>query len=380
MTDEATSGLFIVEGSELRPLPEVAIKLEDELQTLVAAHPELLSGDDDQAAGRRWLLIRREQGIAAGDGEADRFSLDHLFVDQEGIPTLVEVKRASDTRARREVVAQMLDYAANAQNFMDAAAVRGAYEAENPDAAELVEAALGADVESDVLWAQFASNLRAGNLRLVFLADRIPSELRTLIEFLNEQFTSIEVYGIEVTTFQAEDQKVIRTRTIGQTQAAQAAKQRTPSSRRTWDRESWLEALEQRTAPEVVAVAERIFAFAGEQELLENYGSGGVKTSVQLGLKDGNGYYFPFLIYNNGEIEVGFHQMVRAEYKPFDEREKREELRERLQAIPGLRLPIESIDNQRPTFSMALITDDDAYATFEATFAWAMAEAREASR
>ncbi len=379
MTDEPTSGLFIEDGSELRALPEASVKLEDELQTLVAAHPELLSGDDDLAAGRRWLLIRREQGIAAGDGEADRFSLDHLFVDQDGVPTLVEVKRAADTRARREVVAQMLDYAANAQNFMDAGAVRGAFEAENPNAAELLEVALGAEVEPDVLWDQFASNLRAGNLRLVFLADRIPSELRTLIEFLNEQFTSIEVYGIEVTTFQAEDQKVIRTRTIGQTQAAQAAKQRTPSPSRTWDRASWLEALERNTTPEVVSVAKRIFAFAEERDLVEHYGKGAVTASVRLGLKDETAYCSPFLIYNDGGIEVAFHPMIWVPYKPFDEREKRLELRERLQAIPGLELPIEKI-GKRPGFRMELLADDDAYAEFEATFEWALAQARKAGR
>ena len=33
---------------------------------------------------------------------------------ETGIPTLVEVKRSTDTRLRREVVGQMLDYAANA--------------------------------------------------------------------------------------------------------------------------------------------------------------------------------------------------------------------------------------------------------------------------
>lgn len=32
------------------------------------------------------------------EGEASRFSLDHLFIDQDGIPTLVEVKRSTDTR------------------------------------------------------------------------------------------------------------------------------------------------------------------------------------------------------------------------------------------------------------------------------------------
>jgi hypothetical protein len=34
-------------------------------------------------------------------------------LDQDAIPAIVEVKRSTDTRIRREVVGQMLDYAAN---------------------------------------------------------------------------------------------------------------------------------------------------------------------------------------------------------------------------------------------------------------------------
>jgi hypothetical protein len=44
------------------------------------------------------------------------------FVDQDAVPTFVEVKRSSDTRLRREVVGQMLDYAANASAHWDAGA------------------------------------------------------------------------------------------------------------------------------------------------------------------------------------------------------------------------------------------------------------------
>ena len=62
---------------------------------------------------RRWLLIAREAGIPDAEGGQARWSLDHLFIDQDAIPTLVEVKRSSDTRLRREVVGQMLDYATN---------------------------------------------------------------------------------------------------------------------------------------------------------------------------------------------------------------------------------------------------------------------------
>jgi hypothetical protein len=59
------------------------------------------------------LLVRREAGVPEAEGAADRWFLDHVFLDGEGVPTLVEVKRSTDTRIRREVVGQMLDYAAN---------------------------------------------------------------------------------------------------------------------------------------------------------------------------------------------------------------------------------------------------------------------------
>jgi hypothetical protein len=86
---------------------------EDDFQRLLEAlYPALLSGNQtDDETPRRWLLLKREKTIPAEDGGSSRWSVDHLFVDQDGIPKLVEVKRQSDTRLRREVVGQMLDYA-----------------------------------------------------------------------------------------------------------------------------------------------------------------------------------------------------------------------------------------------------------------------------
>jgi len=61
-----------------------------------------------------------EAGVSVG-------SLDHLFLDEAGVPTLVEVKRSSDTRARREMVAQMLDYFNNELGGADEPAGENAY-------------------------------------------------------------------------------------------------------------------------------------------------------------------------------------------------------------------------------------------------------------
>src|SRR5947209_18003517 len=80
---------------------------ESELQRLLDQHPELLPGAQiDPEEPRRWLVVRSEAGVPNEEGGSDWWSLDHLLLDQDGIPTFVEVKRSSDTRIRREVVAQ----------------------------------------------------------------------------------------------------------------------------------------------------------------------------------------------------------------------------------------------------------------------------------
>lgn len=93
---------------------EQACDSEDLRQAWLAKSPNLLAGGEQLAGSpRRWLLLKREAGVPDREAGGNRWSLDHLFIDQNAVPTLVEVKRSDDTRIRREVVGQMLDYAAN---------------------------------------------------------------------------------------------------------------------------------------------------------------------------------------------------------------------------------------------------------------------------
>jgi hypothetical protein len=50
----------------------------------------------------------------------------------------------------------------------------------------------------DAYWARVGANLASGRLRLIFVADEIPAELKRIIEFLNEQMRPTEVLGVEV--------------------------------------------------------------------------------------------------------------------------------------------------------------------------------------
>ena len=96
---------------------------------MLARFPELLVGDQvDPQNPRRWVLVGREQPISTGENGASLWSIDVVFLDQDGIPTLVEIKRQNNTEIRRQVVGQMLDYAANFTTYWSVETLRDALE------------------------------------------------------------------------------------------------------------------------------------------------------------------------------------------------------------------------------------------------------------
>ena len=123
-------GLFhIGSDGELVAMAVTPYEAEEILQALLETHPDLLAGGQmTPEAPRRWALVKREQGVPDRDDSGSRWSVDHLFVDQDAVPTLVEVKRSTDTRIRREVVGQMLDYAANGVRYWPVESLRAAFE------------------------------------------------------------------------------------------------------------------------------------------------------------------------------------------------------------------------------------------------------------
>src|SRR5690606_29599055 len=102
-----SDGIFLIQGTELTVLIDRPYESEDVLQRALADFPAVLAGGATSGDGeRRLLLVRREKGIPTTDLGGSTFSVDHLFVDPDGVPVVVEVKRSSDTRIRREVVGQ----------------------------------------------------------------------------------------------------------------------------------------------------------------------------------------------------------------------------------------------------------------------------------
>src|SRR5262245_6060989 len=213
---------------------ETAYEAEEVLQTLLAEYPDLLAGDQMRPPSpRRWLLVERESGIEDAVGGLARWSLDHLFLDQDAIPTLVEVKRSTDTRIRREVVGQMLDYAANAVAYWPVESMQAQFERACGDLgrepADVLAEFLGGEADPGAFWQQAKTNLQAGRIRMVFVADVIPPELQRIVEFLNGQMDPAEVLAVEVRQYVGQGQRAMVPRVMGQTATAQQKKLTSPS-------------------------------------------------------------------------------------------------------------------------------------------------------
>lgn len=272
--------IFALNDGELVEMRERPYESEADLQNHLAGYPELLSAEAAEDERRRWLLVQQEIGIADHERGADRWSLDHLLVDQDAVPTFVEVKRCSDTRIRREVVGQMLDYAANASVNWDAGRLRAGFESrfDDPQAAnDELSAFLEGELEAEEFWETVAANLEERRLRLVFVADRIPAELRSIVEFLNEQLQLTEVIAVEIKQYVEPDghRVSIAPRIIGETEMARRVKRTGGGSRRPRTTEEQLQAeIRESFEPEVARRMLALYEFARERATRQTFGRG----------------------------------------------------------------------------------------------------------
>lgn len=365
-------GMYVIQdGGGLVEMSERPYDSENLLQELLAKYPNLMAGDQiDAEAPRRWLLVTREAGLPGAEGAGARWSVDHLFLDQDAIPTLVEVKRSTDTRIRREVVGQMLDYAANAVVYWPVETIRAAFETTcrlaNRDAAEVFRDCFGPDVDEEMFWQAVKTNLQAGRVRMLFVADEIPEELRRVVEFLNAQMDPAEVLAIEIRQFVGQSLKTLVPRVIGQTATAAQKKGRARQGQR-WDEPSFFRELEAQRGEKEAAVARSILEWAQSNVTRVSWGRGGTMGSFIPVFKHKETDFQLFAVWTYGTVEIYFQYL--ANRPPFDAVELRLELLSQLNEIPGVSHPREVI-TKRPGIPLATLVPEAARDRFFAAMEW----------
>ena len=243
-----TDEIFVIEQGKLRAVSSRSMRegllgksLEDALQTLLQDYPGVIPGaqiDPSAEDPPRFVLLRREAPIGS-------WSLDHLYVDQYGVLTLVETKLFENPESRREVIGQIIEYAANAAKSWASGRARQ-YAAEfwgkrNRELDDVLTESYG-DIDVEGFWRVVEANLEQGRIRLIIAADEIRSEVRRMIEFLNSEMQNAEVLGLELKAFgDSSEGLVLVPRLVGQTQA-EAERRLSTGGSILWTRKSLSEA------------------------------------------------------------------------------------------------------------------------------------------
>ncbi len=364
--------IFLLNSNgQLVEMNEATYLTEDLLQKLLADYPSLISGSQiNPERPRRWLLISREFGVPDEKDNGHRWSLDHLFIDQDGIPTLVEVKRSTDTRIRREVIGQIFDYAANAVSYWTIEEIKFRFEESckenNLDSETTLSEFLRNETEPTAFWETTKTNLKAGKIRLLIIADVIPKELQRIIEFLNEQMTPAEILGVEIKQFIGQDLKTLVPRVIGMTSNAQIVKGKQQGAEEHWTEETFFAELVRQQGQKETEAARKIFDWIKPKVTYFYYGVGKQGSFAPI-LKTKDLSRFCFAIWTNGIVEIYFQHMKGR--PPFDKEERRMELLDKLNSIKGVSIP-ESKINARPSFKIALLTDANEMKKFLDAFSW----------
>ncbi|SDN43913.1 hypothetical protein SAMN05216360_108143 [Methylobacterium phyllostachyos] len=343
---------------------------ELDFQRLLSRFPELLVGgqiDPDQP--RRFVLVKQEQAIGHEDNEA-RWSIDHLFLDQNGIPTLVEVKRQSDTRLRREVIGQILDYAANCQVSWTWESIRSAFEstcADNEAQHDVVLAEfLDKDVTVDQFWSNVKTNLQAGKIRMLIVADHIPTEVRRIVEFLNRQMDPAEFLAVELRQYTAGNLRTLVPMVFGQTQ--EATKKQVSSSGPRWTEGRFIEALASKCSSAEVDVACALIAWMKTSGFPLIYGVGREFGSVYPLMKVQNVTINPVYLSTDGKI---WFQLKSLSNKPiFDDLDMRRELLHRFAAVNNSNLTQQMLNGYGSLPYGVVARDPDGTKKLTDAFEW----------
>ena len=358
-----SSGVFLLnKDGSLEEMNQEDYSSEEYLQTLLENYPNLLAGKQiNETNPRKWIVISREFPVPGDDFSGGRWSLDHLLLDQEGIPTLVEVKRSSDTRIRREVVGQMLDYAANAISFWKVETIRLRYESKFGNDSEQAKIDMDSKFENPVeyedYWEKVDNHLKTGRIRLLFVADEIPSELKQIVEFLNQQMNPAEVLAKEIKQYTGQEQSTFVPRVIGQSLKTVSAKQ----SKKQWDESLFLDEISSKYGAEIIEVVNKLLKWGKDQNLRIWWGSGSNHGSCFL-VKDHNEVpYSSFAIWTNGNIEIQFQHMKNRPV--YDSKDMRLELLNQLNDIRNIQIAFDRID-YRPSIELNSLINEESLGKF----------------
>ena len=174
---------------------------EQDLEEILRDCPELLCDDDQEQRPN----IHRIAFVARQVRLPEAGILDLLFVTADGLPVAVEVKLGRNAESRRQVIAQVMDYASDLTGLtVDELDILVAGRLEQA----LYALTVDGDTSFDVLWGNVGANLRAGKAKLIVAVDESTPSLERIFHFLTRA-SNLDVDLIAVQSYDSQVGRIV---------------------------------------------------------------------------------------------------------------------------------------------------------------------------
>lgn len=326
-----TASIFVFDSDgRIRRLPPVAGDA-GALTGLLLAHPELLEGVLPAGGPGRLLLVR------AGDGApGSAWPTGHLFLDEDGIATIVELRSADGQDERRAIVGEAVDLLAQAPHDWTAAALRAQAEGD-PAGRERTAAFLEAE-GAEAFWRRVEANLRAGRVRYLLVASRAPVELVRAMTLVGQGNGPHEAAVVEMWRFAGDGLDaylpVAATEGRAKEEGDSAPEAPLPGA---WDEAAFLADARERVGPACAAVLGGVLAWARGRAIPVEWGARRGLGSFSLVHASPAGTLAPVWCSSSGRIEVRLGRVPGM--APYQRERLRREMVERLRLAPEFEPP-----------------------------------------
>lgn len=173
--------LYLTTGDETVILQEERNAIsEGQIQEFIYNNPELLPIDEIEPFFQPLIPICMELSTPAGPA-------DVFYVNDKGLITLVECKLWRNPDARRHVVAQILDYAKEINNWSYEDLQEAVYESTGDRSRTIAETVgnVSDELDESAFIDAVTSNLRRGRYLLLIVGDGIRQSVERISEYLN---------------------------------------------------------------------------------------------------------------------------------------------------------------------------------------------------
>ena len=240
-------------GKNAKRVEKIHFKKEEDLLKYISENPDCIPIEDIKE-DVRFIILSREFPVNVG-------SIDALGVDSEGDIYIIETKLYKNPDKRR-VLSQVLDYGASLWNtFSDSnefiqTLSRRIMDKTGKSLIDRLEESFGT---SEEIIESMKINLSNGSYRFIILLDKVPSALKNLILYINQN-SQFSVYSVELEYYKHEGYEILIPDLFG----AEVKKKISNTRRRQWDESSFFEEIEKNLDEKSIKAVKHLYEFSKE--------------------------------------------------------------------------------------------------------------------